>query len=220
MKTIYTYSHLGGEEILMVRYPKLNAEINSILSKIKNPGRGKISKEKIIKGKKLFSPKELNQAFKKRFTNKNWKELRDYYTIEIPNYSHVIKNSYKQCDFHKDDILVEVQFGKYAFMFYDLAKFQYFYNQNKMKVGVEIVPSHFLYKQMSSGVAYGEQLVNDLERLSKNFPSVPVKIILIDMPIEGTEYMLEEREKIHQEHEKYMEQIQKRLSNININSNY
>jgi len=101
-------------------------------------------------------------------------------------------------------------------MFYDLAKFQYFYNQGDIEVGVEIVPSHFLYSQMSSGVPYGEQLVSDLERLRKNFPSVPVKIILIDMPIEGTEYMLEEREKVHEDHKQYLKEMEDRLSELNI----
>ena len=108
------------------------------------------------------------------FNKIGWKELKDYYNIEIPDYPHIIKGAYKQCDFFKEPVLIEVQFGKYAFMFYDLAKFQYFYNQGKMKLGVEIVPCHFLQKQMSTGVSYGEQLVYDLERLSKNFPSVPV----------------------------------------------
>lgn len=76
--------------------------------------------------------------------------------------------------------MVEVQFGKYAFMFYDLAKFQYFFNESKAEVGVEIVPTHTLQMQMSSGVSYGEQLVFDIERLRRHFPSVPVKIIFID----------------------------------------
>lgn len=74
-------------------------------------------------------------------------------------------------------------------MFYDLAKFQYFYNRGLIGLGVEIVPCHFLHKQMSTGVSYGEQLIYDLERLSKNFPSVPVKVILVDMPLESDDYM-------------------------------
>jgi hypothetical protein len=49
---------------------------------------------------------------------------------------------------------------------------------------------------MSSGVSYGEQLINDLERLSKNFPSVPVMIVLVDMPIDVDQYDKEEREEI------------------------
>lgn len=35
---------------------------------------------------------------------------------------------------------------EYAFMFYDMAKFQYFFNENKADVGVEIVPCHDLKK--------------------------------------------------------------------------
>lgn len=216
MKTVYTYSHLGGEEILLVRYPEINKEIEQVIRDIPNLGRGKVSEEKTMKGEKLYSPKDLNDAFEDRFTDRGWEELKDYYTIEIPNYRHKVKNSYKQCDYHKGDILIEVQFGKYAFMFYDLAKFQYFYNQGKIEVGVEIVPSHFLYRQMSSGVSYGEQLVNDLERLKKNFPSVPVKIILLDMPIENTDYMINERKKVHEDYEKQMKQLEEKLENFDI----
>ena len=94
-----------------------------------------------------------------------------------------------------------MQLGKYAFMFYDLAKFQYFYNRGMIRVGVEIVPCHFLQKQMSSGVSYGEQLIYDLERLSKNFPSVPVKIVLIDMPLGSDDYELEGRKQVRRAYE-------------------
>jgi len=65
-------------------------------------------------------------------------------------------------------------------MLRDMARFQYFFNENKANVGIEIVPCHELHKQMSSGVSYGEQLVYDIERLKRHFPAVPVKIILID----------------------------------------
>lgn len=61
------------------------------------------------------------------------------------------------------------------------AKFQYFFNENKADVGIEIVPCHHLHKHMSSGVSFGEQLVYDIERLKRHFPAVPVKVILIDV---------------------------------------
>ena len=108
-------------------------------------------------------------------------ELRDTYTITVPNSDVTIPGAFKQIDFVKGKVLVEVQFGKYAFMFYDMAKFQYFFNENKADVGVEIVPCHALHKQMSTGVSYGEQLVYDIERLKRHFPAVPVKVILIDV---------------------------------------
>jgi hypothetical protein len=193
MEVVYTYSHLGGEEILLVRHPYLNSEIEQVIESVPNPGRNKKSKERTKKGKDLYSPKEINREFKERFNSLGWNELRDYYDVHIPNYPRLISGAYKQCDFYKSPVLIEVQLGKYAFMFYDLAKFQYFYNQGHIRLGVEIVPCHFLQKQMSSGVSYGEQLIYDLERLSKNFPSVPVKIILIDMPLDSDDYEKEGR---------------------------
>lgn len=216
MKQVYTYSHLGGEEILLLRYPELSREVDEVIKSIPNPGRTKTSKEKTMRGESLFSPSEINKLFKKEFNSHNWGEGRDYFDIEIPDYSHIVKGSYKQWDFQKNNVMAEVQFGKYAFMFYDLAKFQYFYNKGMIEVGVEIVPCHLLQRQMSSGVSYGEQLVYDIERIGRNFPSVPVKIILMDMPLESTKYAIEERKNIHEEHEEYIERVERTLENFDI----
>jgi hypothetical protein len=180
MRVSYEYSHLGGAEIMKVRYPEWDAEIYGIIAGVK-ASRTKISKEKTKGGKALYSPIDMNAQFGKAFTVKGYNELRDTYTITIPNSTVTIPRAFKQIDFVKGKLLVEVQFGKYAFMFYDLAKFQYFFNENKCDVGVEIVPCHDLQHQMSSGVSYGEQLVYDIERLKRHFPAVPVKVLLIDV---------------------------------------
>ena len=179
MRVIYEYSHLGGSEILQVRYKEIESEIYEVISKV-IAQKTKMSKEKTMRGKKLFSPMDMNNQFKRLFYNKGFLELKDRYTITIPNSDISISGAFKQIDFVKNNVLVEVQFGKYAFMFYDMAKFQYFFNENKAEVGVEIVPCHKLQKQMSTGVSYGEQLVYDIERLKRHFPAVPVKVILID----------------------------------------
>jgi hypothetical protein len=181
MRKIYEYSHLGGRQILKVDYPEIDKDIDDVIKNIVRVDRTKISKEKTMKGKKLYSPIELNQKFKDGFHKRGFKKLKDKYTIEIPNSTIKIPGAFKQIDFVKDKVLVEVQFGKYAFMFYDLAKFQYFFNENKADVGIEIVPCHDLHKHMSTGVSYGEQLVYDIERLKRHFPSVPVKIVLVDI---------------------------------------
>ena len=216
MKQIYSYSHLGGEEILMVRYPSLSKEIEEVIESIPSIDKTKKSSKKTMKGKMLYSPKKLNAVFKKEFDMRGWEGGKDSFDIELPDYSHVVKGSYKQWDFLKEGVMVEVQFGKYAFMFYDLAKFQYFYNKRKIKLGVEIVPCHLLQKEMSSGVSYGEQLVYDLERIGRNFPSVPVRVILIDMPLDSTEYSIEERKKIHEEHERRMKKIKNTIDSLGI----
>lgn len=179
MKIVYEYSHLGGAEILKVHYPHIENEINEVIKAVKAQ-RTKVSKEKTKKGQQLYSPTSMNDQFKQEFNKRGFTELRDTYTIELPKYNKKIKGAYKQIDFVKDRVLVEVQFGKYAFMFYDMAKFQYFYNESKADVGVEIVPCHALHSEMSTGVSYGEQLIYDIERLKRHFPAVPVKVILID----------------------------------------
>jgi hypothetical protein len=180
MRKVYEYSHLGGAEILKEHYLDILNEIDWVIENVKAK-KEKVSKEKTKKGKLLYSPTDMNSQFKKLFYEKGYKELRDTYNIELPNYDTVIPGAYKQIDFCKNKILIEVQLGKYAFMFYDLAKFQYFFNENKASVGIEIVPSHSLQHEMSSGVSYGEQLVYDIERLKRHFPAVPVKVIFIDI---------------------------------------
>ena len=180
MKKIYEYSHLGGIEILKVRYPSIEHEIDEVIKGVKAT-RSKESKEKTKMRKMLFSPIDMNNQFERAFRELGYHELKDIYTIEIPDYDLKIPNAFKQVDFVKEKVNIEVQFGKYAFMFYDMAKFQYFFNENKSDVGVEIVPCHGLHHQMSSGVSYGEQLVYDIERLKRHFPDVPIKVILIDV---------------------------------------
>ena len=181
MKIVYEYSHLGGKQILQIDYPEIFSEIHEVIQSINNIKKNKISEEKTKKGKMLYSPKELNKIFSQKFNEKGFYEVRDRYDIVIPKQEKVISNSYKQIDFVKDRVFVEVQFGKYAFMFYDMAKFQYFFNENKADVGIEIVPCHNLQQQMSTGVSYGEQLVYDIERLKRHFPSVPIYVILVGM---------------------------------------
>src|SRR5438067_1072392 len=172
MYKIFEYSHLGGAEILKVRYPQVNAEIDEVIASITDVKRLKLSSEKTKKGQMLYSPKDMNKRFKEAFYARGYVELKDRFDIEIPGHAYKIRGNYKQVDFAKDNILCEVQFGKYFSMFYDLAKFQYFFNELHCEVGVEIVPAHRLKMQMSTGVAYGEQLIFDIGRLRRHFPAV------------------------------------------------
>lgn len=176
MNIARAYSHLGGAEILAVKFPKIKRDIESAIDSVCSP-RTKVSKEKGRHGDMLYSPRDLNDAFNKEFSTRGFKELRLPTKIETD--SKTI-SSYKQIDYNRDRVNVEVQMGKYAFMFYDMSKFQHFYNEDMIDVGVEIVPSYEMMRQMSSGVSYGEQLVSDIKRLHRHYPSVPIKIIMIE----------------------------------------
>lgn len=181
MYKVFEYSHLGGSEILQLRFPEIDKEINSIIDSIKDVEKTKESKEKTMPGRMLYSPVDLNKRFSAAFKALGYEQLIDRFVIDIPGHQFKIKGNYKQVDFAKGKVLCEVQFGKYFSMFYDLAKFQYFFNEMQAEVGIEIVPTHRLHKNMSTGTSYGEQLIWDIGRLRRHFPAVPVKVILIDV---------------------------------------
>lgn len=180
MKKVFEYSHLGGAEILKARFPSIDAAIDDAISAVGDDFRTFISKEKGRRSNaRLYAPREINKAFKDEFTSRGFKELRRYFEIDVPGWTRLKVKGHKQIDFAQGRVLVEVQLGKYFAMFYDMAKLEYFYRQNLADVGVEIVPSHLLQAEMSTGVGRGEMLIVDMIALQRSFPTFPVKVILI-----------------------------------------
>lgn len=81
-------------------------------------------------------------------------------------------------DFVKNKLGVEVQFGKYSFMVYNVcAKMTIFKKLGHIEAGIEVVPVKELADQMSTGVSYFEQFVWDLEQRGVADIDVPVMII-------------------------------------------
>ncbi len=181
MKIVHVHSHLGGSQILKCDFPDIDRSIDEVIVSVGTDFRKKVSKEKTSMGKVLFDPTTMNNAFKQEFTKKGFRELKRTVEPNVPGWdTSEINSGTKQIDFALDRVLVEVQFGKYFAMFYDMAKLEYFYRQNEADVGVEIVPSFRLAKEMSSGVGRGEMLVTDIMGLHRQFPTFPVKIIFIE----------------------------------------
>jgi hypothetical protein len=90
--------------------------------------------------------------------------------------------SYNQTDFVKDRVALEVQFGKYAFVAYDLfVKHLAFYIRDKIDVGVEILPMKSLQQHMSSGPGYYEGELYNIIRNGRGVPAVPLVIIGVDV---------------------------------------
>ncbi|MCK5522712.1 MAG: hypothetical protein KAI83_06205 [Thiomargarita sp.] len=81
-------------------------------------------------------------------------------------------------DFVKNAVGIEVQFGKYAFMVYNVcAKMTIFHNLSVIDVGIEIVSIKDFVVEMSSGVSYFEQFVWDLEARGVSNIDIPVLIL-------------------------------------------
>ena len=76
---------------------------------------------------------------------------------------------------------VEVQFGKYAFMVYNVcAKMTIFRNMGLIDTGIEIVPVKNFADEMSTGVSYYEQFAWDLTQRGVSNIDTPVLILGID----------------------------------------
>lgn len=94
----------------------------------------------------------------------------------------------RSVDAMKHGVAIEAQFGKYAFMVYDvLGKFGHFKRAGQIDLGIELLPSNKMVQQMSSGVGYYEQLKTELEHLPNDYivEEYRVPILVIGVGFEG-----------------------------------
>jgi hypothetical protein len=146
----------------------------------------------------FYSPIDMNKSMKASFATQGWAEQRTAYwvtsdaklirkTMNMPTNQQKAEiegaaltpiYSYNQTDFVKERVAVEVQFGKYAFVAYDLfVKHMAFFVGDVIDVGVEILPMKELQSHMSSGVAYYEGELYNLIREGRGVPAVPLVLI-------------------------------------------
>jgi hypothetical protein len=199
MQIIKTYSHLNGLEYLMVHKPTLWEEVKSVIAQVDGEAcKTKVSQEIRMVGQLKYSPKDMNKEFTRLLNASQWQESRVSYwvtqdtkliratmtkspldqksEIEAAGYEPIF--SYNQTDFVKDRVAIEVQFGKYAFVAYDLfVKHLAFYIQDQIDVGIEILPMKSLQAQMSSGPGYYEGELYNVIRNGRGVPGVPLVII-------------------------------------------
>jgi len=200
MRVAEKYSHLNGEEYLLVHRRRLYEEVLQVIDSVRAEVLAtKVSKERRKQGKLLYDPRELNLAFRKFFREAKWEEKR--YSYYVSTDRSIVEQiaclplgrqkellaargvrspilSFKQTDFVKDEVAVEVQFGKYAFVAYDLfVKHMLFYAGGLINVGVEVLPVKAMQSEMSSGIAYYEGEVYKILRQGRSSPPVPLLIL-------------------------------------------
>ncbi|MGF7072335.1 BglII/BstYI family type II restriction endonuclease [Mucilaginibacter sp. 3215] len=202
MKIGAYYSHLNGFEWIQYHHKDMWKEIVGVIDSIDLAKyQTKISKEKTKMGNLLYSPGDLNAIIKEGFAKLGWYESRTNYWVtddydlitktmhlpeneqkaEIEKSGKVPIRSYNQTDFVKNRIAVEVQFGKYSFIAYDLfVKHLAFYVGNTIELGVEILPMKSMQAMMSSGPGYYEGALYDLARQGRGVPSVPLILIGVE----------------------------------------
>jgi hypothetical protein len=199
MKIEQIYSHLNGLEFLKVHKPKLWKQVKTVIGEVDAEAcKTKVSEEKGMKGELLYSPIEMNKEFSTRLKGLRWEESRVTYWVtkdakliratmfksakdqkaDIIAAGETPIMSYNQTDFVKDRVAVEVQFGKYSFVAYDLfVKHLAFYIRDEIDVGIENLAMKSMQSQMSSGPAYYEGELYNVVRNGRGVPSVPLVIV-------------------------------------------
>lgn len=203
MKIIQTYSHLNGLEYLLVHRKGLWKEVQEVVKAVDGQScKTKVSKEKRIAGNLLYSPIAMNKEFTRLLAEKNWTESRVSYWVtkseklirqtltksaedqkrDIENAGETPIFSYNQTDFVKERVALEIQFGKYSFVAYDLfVKHLAFYVRDQIDVGIEILAMKSLQSNMSSGPGYYEGELYNIIRNGRGVPAVPLVIVGVEI---------------------------------------
>lgn len=193
------YSHLNGEEYLLVHRRQLWQEVQDVIAEVDaTVCRTKRSREKTRSGRLLYSPIDMNRAFRDGLKARGWSERRRTFWLSaderlmrsiyglpeeeqklaIQKAGHTPIMTYNQTDFVKERVAVEVQFGKYAFVAHDLfVKHLSFYVSDIIDVGIEILPMKELEQEMSSGVPYYERDLLNVLRQGRGVPAVPLVLM-------------------------------------------
>lgn len=204
MKLKKYYSHLNGYEYIQCHKPQLWKEIKQVIKNVDaQKCKTKVSKDKTNKGKLLYAPIELNHAFDKGFVKRGWRKQGQNnfycsddseinklllkmnpaeqvaYKKQNPNLNLVRSNNSK--DFDKERVAIEVQFGKYSFVQFDIfIKHASDYMNDEIDVGIEIIPMKAMESEMSSGPPYFEKHLHEIQRQGRIFPPVPLVLIGIE----------------------------------------
>lgn len=202
MRIEYRYNHLHAEEYLYYRKADLITEIENCLTRVNANQYLKVSCDKAKLGLIYYDQKALNTEIKNILTASGWNEYKTSYYVTSDEHTtkDIVKetdaeiqkqkiidngfeplNSHNQVDFFKERVAVEVQFGKYFSVAYDLhVKHTFFYLRDDIEVGIEIIPTHKMMLCMDTGVAWFENEVTNVIREGRNNPSVPIYILGIE----------------------------------------
>jgi hypothetical protein len=176
------YSHKDGERYIIKHHQK---ELDEIISAIDQINVEIIFQKKTLEKTKsgtLFSPKKLNASIYNYLEPLGWdsKNRRIKHT----------RKEFREIDGLKNRVGLELQFGKYAFMGYDiLLKMPIFHKKGIIDCGVEVVVMPSMIKYMSTGIGSFTQITSDLRERGVSDLDIPTIIIGIDCKKTEWEYI-------------------------------
>lgn len=205
MRIAEVYSHLHGEEHLLIHRPRLYEEIRSVIADVDASAcLAKDSRGRAKRRQPVHSVGALRREFASRFRQAGgWsptscRAATDRQLIhqiaslpfgallgsEQDERSPKPPRSCRRVGLVKDQVAVEVQLRESAYAVFDLfVKYLLFYTCNIINVGVEVLPVKAMLsdpaggRRMSTGIAYFEGEVYNVMRHGRNNPPVPLLIL-------------------------------------------
>lgn len=181
MRIVARYSFNGGQVVIEQRFAAELREIEAAIASVDAEAcRTKTSREVTMAGRLLYSPKALNKALlDDTLYQQGWKKPRIKYTTTVPE-TGTAYSGFIEGDGLKNGLGLEVQFGKYSFLGWDVfGKMPIFAKHDHFSVGVEVVPMHSFSRRgvMSSGIGCFEQIKVMLEERGVSDLDIPVLVL-------------------------------------------
>jgi hypothetical protein len=187
MRVADQYSFAGGEEYLAKHHP---TELQDVLTAIRATDAETCRLKKTLESSRsgmLFSPRALNNCLlTQQLHQRGWRTAASRRAISRAFPKTGLPGGVRRIGLSMDGIKnragLEVQFGKYAFLEYDvLAKMPIYQREGLIDVGIEVVPVFMMMRQMSTGVGDFERLVTNLSARGERSGDFPVLVLGIDV---------------------------------------
>jgi hypothetical protein len=182
MKIVAKYNFSDPALRWETNFPQALSEIEQVIASVQASPR--LTSTSGRPPRNVFSPIDIEKEFQVAFLHAEWYGKR--IECEYPSRYYLSgykpdrrqKDGFRNMDFVKYKVGVEVQFGKYPYMIYSAApKMIIFHNHALIDAGVVIVPVKELADQLHPGVSYFEQFSWDLEQVGNFSLGVPVLVL-------------------------------------------
>jgi len=170
MKIARIHSHLNGHEWILVHQPKIWREIEEVVKNIDaHQCMTKVSEEKTMRGKLLYSPAEINKRFKKELEACGWSEVRRGYWLRDELIAHFLK--------HESGVPkgVAVQLGSGFPDFF--GRHLMFFTTGKINVGVDVLPLRQLATRIPGRSLPFEDALEEMTAQGRSFPPAPLVLV-------------------------------------------
>lgn len=192
------YSHKNGQQFIETNY---KAELEEVIEAIGQVNATEVltkQSEEKSKPPLIFSPENLNITIKKFLCPKGWTksnktskkgftEPKLYWNSAEDKFEDKIgqktkgSKEFREMDGLKNKVGLEIQFGKYAFMGYDIfSKMPIFSKRGLIVCGIEVVVMPSLIRHMSTGVSSFSQIVMDMKARGEADLDIPTLVIGIE----------------------------------------